>query len=68
MALAAMLCKATAVRLPIVFLILDVYPLRRLRGGVPGGVFRPAVRRVWLEKLPLSADRPGDLGSMQNVA
>ena len=52
MALAAMLCKATAVSLPIVFLILDVYPLRRLRGGVAGGVFGPPVRRVWLEKLP----------------
>ena len=52
MALAAMLCKATAVSLPIVFMILDVYPLRRLRRGVPGGVFGPEARRVWLEKMP----------------
>ncbi len=55
MSLAAMLCKATAVSLPIVFLILDVYPLGRLRGDVPGGMLGPAVRKVWLEKLPFLA-------------
>ena len=53
LALAAMLCKATAVTLPLVLLILDFYPLRRLGSGVPGGTFGPTVRRVWLEKLPL---------------
>ena len=53
LALAAMLCKATAVTLPIVLLILDFYPLRRLGSGVPAGLFGPAARRVWLEKVPL---------------
>ena len=38
----SLMAKATAVTLPVVLLILDIYPLRRLvRGG-----------RVWLEKLP----------------
>ena len=53
LALAAMLCKATAVTLPIVLLILDFYPLRRLGSGVPAGLFGPAARWVWLEKVPL---------------
>jgi tetratricopeptide (TPR) repeat protein len=47
---AALLCKAVAVTLPAVLLILDVYPLRRLGGG-QGRWFGPAVRRVWWEKL-----------------
>jgi tetratricopeptide (TPR) repeat protein len=47
---AAMLCKAAAVGLPAVLLILDVYPLRRLGGG-PGRWLGPAARRVWLEKV-----------------
>ncbi len=51
---AAMLCKAAAVGLPAVLLILDVYPLRRLGGG-PGRWLGPAARRVWLEKLPFVA-------------
>jgi cytochrome c-type biogenesis protein CcmH/NrfG len=38
----SLMAKATAVTLPVVLLILDVYPLRRL---VLGG-------RVWLEKVP----------------
>ncbi|HZW34531.1 MAG TPA: tetratricopeptide repeat protein, partial [Isosphaeraceae bacterium] len=48
---AALLSKAVAVTLPVVLLILDVYPLRRLGGG-PGRWFGPAVRRVWWEKVP----------------
>jgi tetratricopeptide (TPR) repeat protein len=51
---AALLCKAAAVGLPAVLLIVDVYPLRRLGGG-PGRWFGPAVRRVWLEKAPFVA-------------
>jgi Flp pilus assembly protein TadD len=47
----ALLCKAYAVTLPAVLLILDVYPLRRLGGG-PGRWFGPAVRTVWWEKTP----------------
>ena len=51
---AALLSKAVAVSLPVVLLILDVYPLRRLGGG-PGRWFGPTVRRVWWEKLPFVA-------------
>ncbi len=51
---AAMLCKAAAVTLPAVLVILDVYPLRRLGGG-PGRWIGPAARRVWLEKVPFFA-------------
>jgi protein O-mannosyl-transferase len=51
---AALLCKAAAVALPAVLLILDVYPLRRLGGG-PGRWLGPAARRVWLEKAPFVA-------------
>jgi Flp pilus assembly protein TadD len=49
--LAALLCKALAVPLPFVLLVLDVYPLRRLGGGrAPGASL--AARGVLLEKLP----------------
>jgi hypothetical protein len=48
---AALLCKAMAVGLPAVLLVLDIYPLRRLGGG-RGRWFGPAVRGVWLEKAP----------------
>ena len=37
--------------LPLVLLVLDVYPLRRLGGGT-GKWFGADARRVWLEKLP----------------
>jgi tetratricopeptide (TPR) repeat protein len=49
---AALLSKAVAVTLPMVLLILDVYPLGRLGGG-SGRWFGPSVRRVWWEKLGL---------------
>lgn len=42
--------KASAMTIPFVLLILDVYPLRRL-GGARGFRAGPA-RRVWIEKLP----------------
>jgi hypothetical protein len=47
----ALLSKPMAVSLPIVLVLLDVYPLRRLGAG-PSSWFAPAARRVWLEKLP----------------
>ncbi|HEV3164063.1 MAG TPA: tetratricopeptide repeat protein [Isosphaeraceae bacterium] len=47
--IAALLCKAVAVSLPVVLLILDVYPLRRLGGG-PGRWFGREARAVWWEK------------------
>lgn len=47
----ALLSKSMAVSLPVVLLVLDVYPLRRLGGGWKGWV-GPAARRVWAEKVP----------------
>ena len=49
---AALLSKAMSVSLPVVLLILDVYPLRRLSPN-PRDWLRPDARRVWLEKAPL---------------
>src|SRR6059036_2556697 len=46
----ALLSKSMVVNLPIVLLILDVYPLRRL-GGAMGWWSAPA-RRVYVEKIP----------------
>lgn len=46
----SILSKEIAVTLPLVLLILDAYPLRRLPG--PGGWLGPAARKVWLEKVP----------------
>src|SRR5437879_1125872 len=46
----ALLSKSMAVSLPVVLLILDIYPLRRL-GGARGWWTEPA-RRVYVEKLP----------------
>ena len=46
----ALLSKSMAVSLPVVLLILDVYPLRRL-GGARGWWGEPA-RRIYLEKIP----------------
>jgi protein O-mannosyl-transferase len=50
---AALLCKAAAVGLPLVLLILDVYPLRRWGGA--RGFSGPEARRAWVEKLPYFA-------------
>ncbi len=49
--LAALLFKAVAVNLPVVLLILDVYPLRRLPDAT-GRWFGPSARRVLWEKAP----------------
>ncbi|HXJ77238.1 MAG TPA: tetratricopeptide repeat protein [Candidatus Methylomirabilis sp.] len=49
----ALLSKSIAVSLPVVLLVLDVYPLRRL-GGKAGAWLGPAARRVWLEKAPFA--------------
>ena len=47
----ALLSKSMAVTLPVVLLILDAYPLRRLRPGVRGWA-TPGPWRIWLEKVP----------------
>src|SRR5205823_3785605 len=51
--LAALLCKAPALSLPLVLVILDFYPLRRLGRGRGHGQ-QPALPawRSWVEKLP----------------
>src|SRR2546429_304470 len=46
----ALLSKSMVVNLPVVLLILDVYPLRRV-GGFVGWWSEPA-RRVYVEKIP----------------
>ena len=48
----ALLSKATAISLPAVLLVLDVYPLRRLGAGV--GFNSPAARRVYRELSPFA--------------
>lgn len=57
----ALLSKAMAVSLPVILLLLDVYPLRRLGVG-PVGWTGPAARRVWLEKLPFATLGAGVAG------
>ncbi len=52
--LAALLSKAVSLGLPVVLLVLDVYPLRRLALG-SGRWFTPAARRVLCEKIPFVA-------------
>ncbi len=46
----SLLSKAIGMTLPVILLILDVYPLRRLGGDL--GWFGPAARKVWREKIP----------------
>jgi len=49
--LLAMGSKSIVMSLPLVLVVLDVYPLRRLPGD-PRTWLRPVQRRLWLEKLP----------------
>ncbi|MBI2091316.1 MAG: hypothetical protein HYT78_21690, partial [Deltaproteobacteria bacterium] len=46
----SLLSKASGIVLPVVLLVLDVYPLRRLGGRA--GWLGPETRRVWWEKAP----------------
>jgi protein O-mannosyl-transferase len=50
----SLLSKASGVALPIVLLVLDIYPLRRL-GGRAGKWFGRSARWVWFEKIPFLA-------------
>ncbi|MEI7527451.1 MAG: tetratricopeptide repeat protein [Elusimicrobiota bacterium] len=52
--LLALLSKGMAVSLPVVLLLLDVYPLRRLPGAA-GKWFARENRPIWLEKVPFFA-------------
>ena len=47
----SLLAKGIGMTLPVILLILDVYPLRRLGSG-PGKWFGPEARQVWWEKVP----------------
>ena len=47
---ASLLARATGLVLPLVLVVLDVYPLRRL-GWPPARWWGPAARRVWREKV-----------------
>ncbi len=47
----ALLSKSIVVTLPVILVLLDVYPLRRL-GGRPDGWFGRDARSAWLEKIP----------------
>jgi tetratricopeptide (TPR) repeat protein len=47
---ASLLSKAAGVSLPVVLLVLDIYPLKRL--GSSSGWWTQAARRVWKEKVP----------------
>ncbi len=47
----AVLSKGTTLVLPILMLLLDVFPLQRLTGGIRGW-FSKASREVWWEKVP----------------
>ena len=49
--LLSLLSKAVGITLPLILLVLDVYPLRRLGGGA-GKWFGPSARKVWQEKVP----------------
>ena len=47
----SLLSKASGATLPIVLLVLDVYPLRRLGWGARKW-FEPSARPIWWEKVP----------------
>jgi tetratricopeptide (TPR) repeat protein len=49
--LLSLLSKATAMTLPAILILLDLYPLKRLRGG-PRQWFKPEFRGVLFEKIP----------------
>jgi Flp pilus assembly protein TadD len=47
----ALVAKSIVMTTPLVLVLLDIYPLRRIRGGVRDW-FTPEMRGVWLEKVP----------------
>ncbi len=51
----ALMAKSMLVTLPFVFLLLDFWPLGRLRLDVPGWLTSAGHGRLWTEKLPLFA-------------
>ena len=53
--LCALLSKATAMTLPAVLVLLDVYPLRRLTAANWRNLASPSIRRIYLEVVPFAA-------------
>ncbi|HTM10272.1 MAG TPA: tetratricopeptide repeat protein [Verrucomicrobiae bacterium] len=51
--LLSLLSKATGMTLPVVLVILDFFPLKRV-GWSADGWFGKAARKVWIEKLPFA--------------
>ncbi len=49
----SLLSKATAITLPAILLLLDVFPLRRFHGGIQDW-FKLRNRSLWWEKLPFA--------------
>ena len=49
--LLSLLSKASGMTLPLVLLVLDVFPLRRIDPGSKAW-FSPGARKLWLQKLP----------------
>jgi len=49
----SLLSKVSGVTIPLVLLVLDIYPLKRLPSRVSGW-FRSETRQVWWEKLPFA--------------
>jgi len=49
--LGSLLAKASGMTLPVALVILDIYPLRQLRGA-PWHWFEPPARKILLEKIP----------------
>jgi Tfp pilus assembly protein PilF len=62
----SILSKEITLTLPVVLLILDIYPLQRL-GGTRGW-WKPPVQRVWLEKIPFVAISLADAAMTLYVA
>jgi protein O-mannosyl-transferase len=50
----SLLSKGTAMTLPAILILLDIFPLRRLQGRIRDW-FKPQNRRLWVEKLPFVA-------------
>lgn len=47
----SLVAKPAALGLPVILVVLDIYPLRRI-GGMRGQWFGGAARQVWWEKVP----------------
>lgn len=47
----SLLAKPIGMTLPVILLVLDIYPLKRL-GGRAGQWFQSETRRIWWEKVP----------------